>query len=309
MFRLILVPLDGTPFAEQAVPPAIGLAVPGRASLLLAHVRINVQPLLGTVDPLDAAYVPLPDELDVAAREYLLDAARRIAERYMVPVEWVVLDGDVPSALRRLAIERAVDLIVMTSHDRSALGRLLLGSVAESVVREVRLPTLLLRKSERQLEQEREVDPETASDPIRVPPEPFRHVLVPLDGSPLAEAVLEPAERLARTSSAAITLLTVRHPAPTADDAYAGAPREYLERVAQSLRADGLTADVHEITDTHVAPAIVEAAADVGADVIAMTTHGRRTLAGLLKGSVAFDVVHSVLMPVLLIRPNLGDRE
>jgi len=134
---------------------------------------------------------------------------------------------------------------------------------------------------------------------------PFRSILVPLDGSPLAEAVLAPAVRVARASGAALTLTTVRHPGHGDADAD-GARRDYLDRVARSLRTEGLAVDVHEAEGTHVARAILQAATDVSADMIAMTTHGRRTLARLLQQSVAADVLHAVLMPVLLVRPELG---
>jgi nucleotide-binding universal stress UspA family protein len=302
VLRLILVPLDGTPFAEHAVPAAIALARPGRGRLLLAHVRTDPWPFGGgaATDAASLADPPMADGLEEAACAYLRDAARRIAARTDVPSEWVILHGDVPNALDGLARHRAADLVVMASHDRSALGRLFAGSVAERVVHETGLPVLLVRKSDAQLALERERDPEAVADPIRLPAAPYRHVLVPLDGSPLAEAVLEPAVRVARASGAAVTLATVRHPAGD------GARRDYLDHVARWLSADGLTVDVHEVEGTHVARAILQVATDVSADLIAMTTHGRRTLARLVQGSVAADVLHAVLMAVLLVRPELG---
>jgi nucleotide-binding universal stress UspA family protein len=297
MFGLILVPLDGTPFAERAVPTAIGLMRRVHGRLLLAHV-------FAEAPPVDA---PEPEGIEAAAWEYLRDVAARIAARADVPVDHVLATGDVPHALHRLALDRDADLIVMASHDRGALARLLTGSVAERVVQETRLPVLVVRRSEAQLALEREVDPDAVADPIRVPPAPFRQLLVPLDGTPFAEAVLEPAGRVARASGAALSLVTVHRPGLARDHGGGGATREYLDRVARWLDAEGLAVAVHEVEDRHVARAILQVAIDVAADLIAMTTRKRRTVAGLpLGGGVTSEVLHAVLMPVLLVRSELG---
>jgi nucleotide-binding universal stress UspA family protein len=195
MFRLIVVPLDGTRFAEHGVRPAMALAAATGCRLLLAHV--DVAPL-----PMDEPHtVNLHDIMPPGAYEtgiidYLTVVVDRIVASLNVDAEYTILTGAVAQAVERLATDRGADLIVMASHDLSALGRLAAGSVGERLVRESGLPVLLVRKSDEQLRMERDADPASASDPITGHPIIFRHVVVPLDGAPLGEAVLEPASRL-----------------------------------------------------------------------------------------------------------------
>jgi nucleotide-binding universal stress UspA family protein len=261
----------------------------------------------------DAYLAPPPDPrllatLEAQARDYLDVVTVRVASRADVPVQSALLCAVAPHvALHDLAAERGADLIVMASHDRSALGRLFTGSVAERVAREPDIPVLILRRSDAQLAAEREADPAAAADPTALPAMPFRHVLVPLDGSEVAEAVLGPSERLARSCGAAMTLLAVR-------DAWGAAARlpgrsaglEHLQNLAWRLRHAGLAVGVRERGDGDVAEAIVRCAGEVGADVIAMGTHGRGALARLLQGSVSGDVLHAVLLPVLLLHAGNG---
>ena len=83
---------------------------------------------------------------------------------------------------------------------------------------------------------------------------------------------------------------------------------DYLEEIARSLRAAGIVADVVVLESRDVAKEILDAVTDLSADVIAMATHGRGGLSRLLQGSIAANVVHSVLMPVLLVRPEAAKR-
>jgi nucleotide-binding universal stress UspA family protein len=294
MFRLILVPLDGTAFAEHALPASIALANGAQCGLLLAHVA-------GSLD--DGARDP--NAREEAAREYLRDVAHRVSTRTPAPVDCLVAHGDAPPALRAVAAARRADLVVMATHARGAVSRLFVGSVTQRIVREVGLPVLVVRRSDAQLEMEREVDETVLVDPVRLPSPPLRHLLVPLDGSTLGEAVLDPAVAVARAREASLTLLTVRTPRQVKEAR--AAPREYLERVAERLRASGLTVHVHEGEHARVAQAIVRAAIDVQADGIAMATHAREGVAELLHRAVTADVVDAVLMPVLLVHPDLGD--
>jgi nucleotide-binding universal stress UspA family protein len=318
----ILVPLDGTPFAEQALPLARLIASLAGGSLVLAHVVER---------PMPTAEVELaiPDDLVVAAElrrsagAYLDDVAARLERDAgdgagRVPVRVVVLDGEPARAVHDAAVAHGAALVVMASHDRSALGRLFGGSTAEHVAREPGTPVLLLRRHEG------DADPDAGA--AWREPAPFRRLLVPLDGSPEAEAVLPPALTLARLMGAAVTLVTVHDPRearvatllPTAvldaDRADAGGPvglvaggaedvDAYLDALARRLGDDGHRVDVRVTRGHGVADAIVRCAADVGADAIAMATHGYGTWGHLAHGNVAEAVLHRVLMPVLLLRP------
>jgi len=302
MFRCVIVPLDGTRFAEHAVPVAMALAVADDCRLILAHIDVAPLPLdeprvVNVDDPTNR------DEYTAAILDYLTDVAGRISASKRVDVEWVILTGDVPQAIERLGGDRGADLIVMASHDRSALGRFVLGSGGERIVHNGGLPVLLVRKSESQLKLEREADPATVSDPTGQVAT-FQNVLIPLDGAPLSEVVLEPAREVAQATGARITVMTVCNTSHLAGGPPDFASRAYLEAVARGLRKTGIAVDVAVEQGHNVAKAIVRAVTDLAADAIAMATHGRGGLSRLVHGRVAGKVLDSVLMPVLLVRPR-----
>lgn len=136
-------------------------------------------------------------------------------------------------------------------------------------------------------------------------------ILVPLDGSILAEAALAPAVELARNNSAKLVLLRAAeaHPLPMADPAAAqveavSRAEAYLAGVRRRLTGSGV-ADV-EITVWYGSPAktVVEAAHFRKADLIVMSSHGRSGLGRLVLGSVAETVLRATAVPILLIRPG-----
>ena len=148
----------------------------------------------------------------------------------------------------------------------------------------------------------------------------FKRIMVPLDGSALSEAVLAHAQDIARHHNAEICLLrVVVFPAPDAvisdadlalrfgddlDNLRAEA-QMYVERIAAALRADGIAAR-GDTRDGAVCEAILRHAVAIGADLIAMSTHGRSGSARWLMGSVADKIVRASPVPVLLIRPHLN---
>lgn len=144
----------------------------------------------------------------------------------------------------------------------------------------------------------------------------YKKILVPLDGSSLAESVLSQVLPLAQCADAEIVLLRVlalpisaymavaepRIAMGAREDAEAQA-KEYLARVAAPLRDEGYRVSV-EIGTGVIADAIQEKAKQIQADLIAMSTHGRGGLARLMIGSVADQVVRNSRLPVLLIHPK-----
>ncbi|MBI1800618.1 MAG: universal stress protein [Chloroflexi bacterium] len=146
----------------------------------------------------------------------------------------------------------------------------------------------------------------------------FKKIMVPLDGSELAEAVLPYVRALAATEGAEVILLRVLVYAihdfagvdPTfsatiaeANEAVRQGTEKYLRELTARLSAQGL--NVSALTaDGLVAEAILDCADKTGADLIAMSTHGRSGLARWLIGSVADRVVRGSKVPVLLIRPT-----
>jgi nucleotide-binding universal stress UspA family protein len=324
MYRSLLVPLDGSGFAEQALPVALGLALRAGATLHLVHVHTPHAPPSALedpgdrADPADGTPQEAPSERDPAGRalreansqlkeayrSYLDGVSRRLAALATVPVLADLVEGAVGDALAEEARVRGADLIVMATHGRGPLSRFWLGSVADEMVRRSPVPVLLLRP--------RGAAADLAEGPV------FKHVLIPLDGSALAEQVLEPALALGGLMQARYTLLRVVVPAllpgpdPTGyglvgpdDSVLEGQQREargYLEGVAVRLRARSGVVQTRAAVGQQPAVAILEEARALGADLIALETHGRGGLARLLLGSVADKVLRGALSPVLVHR-------
>lgn len=143
---VILVPLDGSELAEAALPRAAELARESGAKLLL--VRAAQAHVFPGVDPTEAQ-VHVVEE----AEQYLAGVAARLRADGVADVETSVWYGPPALSIVEAARLRRADLIVMTTHGRSGLGRLILGSVAESVLRGTTTPILLLRDVKAPVEQ------------------------------------------------------------------------------------------------------------------------------------------------------------
>jgi nucleotide-binding universal stress UspA family protein len=141
----ILVPLDGSRLAEAALPQAIELVQTSGARLLL--LRATEAHTMPGRDPTEAQIKAVAE-----AEGYLTSVAARLDKLGAKRVETSVWYGSAAYAIVEAARLHRVDLIVMSTHGRSGLGRLILGSVAESVLRGTRTPILLLRAAEAPVE-------------------------------------------------------------------------------------------------------------------------------------------------------------
>jgi len=309
MYRRVAVPLDGSKESEQALRWAVTIARQSGCSLELLHAMfppLASTELAGT--PLLAG--PPLDELESAIRNRLRVLAAKVAA-LGVGVEPIVIDGTVPDGLIDHMQARGTDLVVMTTHDRNRLERLLLGSMAASIVRHTQLPVLLVRP---------EAVLREITSPVRV-----QHILVPLDGSAFADEILQHASELATVMRAELILLSVLQPVlavataaldtgpdplvPLSNGANAdGSARSLpeLDREAESLRATRhLVVRTEVVAGGEPARAIVEYAKRHGVDLIAMTTHGRGALKRLVAGSVSEAVIRTSKLPMLIIRPQV----
>lgn len=301
-YRTIMVPLDGSDFSRQALPPAADLASRTGARVRLVCVHTGLPPGPGGTVPEELARAD--DELAEEQRAMLESAAEELRSRGL-EVEVGLERGSVVGELERVAGEEA-DLVVMATHGRGPLTRLWLGSTADGLVRRCTEPVLLVRPRE----DAAEGGPER---PV------VRHLLVPLDGSRVARSVLGPARELAGATGARVTLLRVVQPVmgpgfgppdfPQGVDAVATATAEEdaaarLERTADELREAGLEVAVEVTRSPDAARAILEAASELDADATAMATHGRGGIRRLLLGSVADKVLRASEHPVLLVRPG-----
>ncbi len=304
MYKTILVPLDGSPFSAKAIPVASALAKRSGAVLHLVTV----------LDP--SAYVPfVPGEVLVPVMDTDALSARRIADEAAIAsvaqtlaAEGVratgrVIEGTVVEALSEHATAIGADLVIMTTHGRSGLERLWLGSVATSFLHRAPCPVFLVRPSG-----------DAAPDPAS--PLPHGSVLVPLDGSKFADAIVPHAVVFSQSVGVPISLFTVAIPnaipmAPFGTEALLTGEgdltrqeddaRQRLAALAATL-PEGATMDV--ATDMTAARAIIEKAAISGAGVIAMATHGRTGIARLVMGSVADAVLRGAPQAMLLYRPT-----
>jgi nucleotide-binding universal stress UspA family protein len=303
MYRSILVPLDGSPLSEYALPVACDIGRRSGATLRLLQVHEELPVIDESVQSLgkdqEWAYLERTRARIIAEQDIHVTIAVR------EPASKVGRDTPIAGALAADAAATDTDLIVMTTHGRSGLARFWLGSVADALVRVSRVPILSLR-------------PREPVQPIDQPPG-FRHLLIPLDGSALAEQILEPALALGDLTGAAYTLLRMVEPfvltvfAPLAKPAELDSQitqaalaeaQRYLDDVAQRLRAGGRKVDTLTLLAAQPAEVLLDAAQTHGADLIALATHGRSGLARLMIGSVANKVRRGADMPVLLYRPQ-----
>jgi nucleotide-binding universal stress UspA family protein len=303
MTRDILVPLDGSTFSEHALPVALDLARRTGARLHLVQVH---EPMTGLLSAEGAATIDARWEgaLRAQEQEYLQSLAGTCEERAGISPVIELLEGAVVPALAAYAAEVGAGQIVMTSHGRGGISRVWMGSIADALVRRAAVPVLLVRPKEDRVEWERGLA--------------ARHVLVPLDGSELAEGILEPAARLGALTGARFTLLRIVLPLPfvvppagvgaTWSETGATESREaaakYLAAVARPLQEQGVQVELATLFHTSPALGILDYAATHAADMIAMATHGRGGWSRVALGSVADKVMRGTMMPVLVYRPS-----
>jgi nucleotide-binding universal stress UspA family protein len=297
--RSVLVPLDGSPFAEHALPWAVAIARKARARLRLALVHQPPEP-----PPADKGTARMFTRMEVmlrkSQRDYLRGVAARIKAEGPLQVATATLEGTPARAIATYVDEIGVDLVAMTTHGRGGLERAWLGSVADELVRTLEVPVLLIRPHE------------------GAPGEPkVEEILVALDGSRRAEASLPPAMSLAALLGARLTLLQGVEPvlimmdaptpfARTVDDELSAIrrdeARDYLGDLAERVTAAGVTAKPIAVLAPGALEAIHAAARAPSVGLIALATHGRGGLRRLLLGSVADKLVRAGELPVLVTR-------
>jgi len=303
MFQKIAVPLDQSTFAEGALPAAISLAERSGGELHLVTV-IPAFPVLAWSGAESNEMGAAAEAARKAARSYLQEVAGRIAEAgHGGPVRTHVLTGTAVQTLQEWTLEERIALIVMTTHGRGRVQRFWLGSVADGLVRRAPCPILLWRRKS-------DGAPDLASRPS------FRRILVPLDGSDRAAAILPHAVGLARLHDAGLSLLAVsQNPPPFASpytphlefdmsavEVHGKELKKYLEGVQADTREAGVKADADVTEGAVVADQILAHAARQGVDLIALCTRGHGGAARLVLGSVADKVIRGSEVHILAHR-------
>ncbi len=302
MYRSLLVPLDGSAFAEQALPLAAELAARSGATLHIVLVHHSTAVVPGPGEPV-VSHPAVDDATRLQEQEYLarvsaLGGTHRVVTR--------LLDGPIAASIADYARTSAIDLVVLTTHGRGVLSRFWIGSVADRLVRQLEQPMLLVRPHA-----SRGV-PSAAM---------LRRILIPLDGSPLAASVIGPAIHFGELLGAQFTLfravvlpppvwlpfpgIVVAPEAPSATTAQQLDATRYLHDIAHRLRLRGLeVATAVEVADDPVA-AIAQHAEDHAADLIALATHGYGGATRFLLGSVADKLLRTATVPLLVWRPGV----
>ncbi|KPJ92392.1 MAG: hypothetical protein AMS18_07500 [Gemmatimonas sp. SG8_17] len=300
----IMIPLDGSRFGEAALPVALGLAQDLRGQLKLVSVsgngHVSTRRRISSISPEHAE--PLDSELS----QYLETLGTRIERVSTVPVSRVVLGGSATKALAEFNDLSHPDLIVMSTHGCGPLCRAWIGSVADWLIRHVATPIMLVHPNETG-----EVDPAKAHQ--------IRHVVVPLDGSELAEESLEWVKRTVQATNASCTLIQVAHQSFSAWSPYlrrrapevadytqvgSSASQDYLSSVAGRLQEEGVNADTAVDGGVPAAVGVLRCAEERSADLIVIASHGRGGLRRLVLGSVADKIVRASEVPVLVVRPG-----
>lgn len=304
MFKRVLVPLDGSERAERAIPLAAKIAGASGGAVVLA--RVVATP--AEYGPVFAPHVGA-DVIEAEQREfagYLTEVAG-LPALSGIETETKVLAGSPALTILQTINQSKIDLVVMTSHGRSGLGRWVLGSVAQHIAQSAPAPVLILREHGPAL-----IDARHGGDNVRI--------VVPLDGSPLAEEAITPAAALlaALTPRGVLHLTIVVMPfeARSKDMPQAlimDGANDYLKRIATEIRAawPGLTVSWSITVGVDPADTIIrvaegrdesEQANGESYEAIAMATHGRTGLSHWAFGSVTERVLHGTTLPLMIVR-------
>jgi nucleotide-binding universal stress UspA family protein len=288
MYRRILVPLDGSSLAEHVLP---------YARLLAGALKTPVH-LLACLAQTAIARGETVEMLRLA--QGYLDQAAASLEGGGLQVSVSVVEGEPAAEIASEADRQAGTLLVMSTHGRSGLQRMALGSVADRVLRATASPMLVVRPQS-----------EEAPSEVRL-----EVAVVPLDESELAEQALPHAERLAGALD--LKLLVVEALPSEMEyymqaEAFAGAARdiaeaaegaseEYLEGVAARLHKAGLHSVEWRVIHGTAGRSIVNAVQELPDSMVIMTTHGRSGMGRWILGSVADQVIRHSARPVLVVR-------
>lgn len=296
-FTHVLYPTDLSEASLPAFRYAVALARWYGAALTVLHVVPSFDPLpgphvwLGDANPVLAG-LPADAVCAEMARLLPMDQAEGVA------VSFVARAGGTATVVVDQAVESRADLIVMGTHGRSGFNRLLMGSVAERVLRRAPCPVLT-------------IPPAAPASAAEQPS--FQRVLCPVDFSPASEQAIGFALDLARQTGGAVTLLSVvewlaeEQPVESADfDVTAlreQMARKAPERIQALLAGESRTSPEVEVVVTcgRAHREVLRVAAEQQADIIVMGAQGRGGVGLALFGSTTQQVVRSAVCPVLVV--------
>ncbi len=299
MFQRMLVTLDGSKLAEGVLPYAAALAKIFDAWITLLSVVPHEETAEGGEKR--RKYLQEVEERSGATiREYLHRVESRLKNEG-VNVDIAIQTGNVPRTIVKYAEDGHCDLVAIATRGRSGIARWMMGSVADHVLQSTSTPLLLIKPEDQ--------DKEWSTAAIA-------SLLVPLDGSPLAESVIPFIEELALKSSVEVVLIQTL---PTMSQLYLGIEPQafptdvmqaveesattYLTGLVERLKAKGIRAR-WESPMGDPGAAVVDFAKKLEDSIVVMSTRGRTGFSRWILGSVADKVVRGAAGPVLLMRPR-----
>jgi nucleotide-binding universal stress UspA family protein len=300
MYRNIMVPVDGSPFSKEAV--LHGLRIASQSGATLRLVRVGTSSVLSGGPDGVALENDTLRRIQSSELASLYSIAAECRAHSTVTVTASVQYGPVVDSLIGYARRQNVDLIVMRSHSRKGLARAWFGSVADALIRESGIPVLVVKAPSVATALESGFH--------------YRRILVPLDGSLLAEQSLEPAISLARIDGAEITLLMVVPPSLRSSGELASAlgdvpahevaaAKRYLDSCLTSSLDRSIRVTRKVVVARDIPGAIIAAAENTETDLIAIATHGRGAITRARVGSVADKVVREASVSTMVLHPML----
>ncbi len=291
----MLVPLDGSSLSEVVFPYAKDLA--GRLGLDVILLHVHNSKEIETM-PLHRAYIEYKAQL---MRRQSREWQRKLGiglEDAKLQVRGELAMGYSAEEIMRYVEENSIDLILMSTHGRSGVRRWVMGSVADRVLCISDVPVWLIRAS--------------TAESVTYDKWPRRTLLVPLDGSVLAEKVLPHVEALAKQPGAPpvdIVLFRVAETPATSGQYFHNIPEgreeleQYLAKIERQLKNSGLRVQ-SEVCSGMPAEQIVGYGKANPFSIIVMSTHGRSGMSRWFYGSVATKVLENASNPIFLIRPS-----
>jgi nucleotide-binding universal stress UspA family protein len=299
MIKKILVPLDGSVLAEQALPSASTLARQSGATLVL----LRAVPFFAST----GEHLPLERAAVIGASTYLREWQERLSdEGLQVMIELV--PGDPVRAILFAEAAYGIDVIGICTHGYTGVRHALLGSVAEAVLRQGTAPILLVR---------------AGGQPTHHATDAFKRIVVPLDGTAFAETALTYITREHLLHDSQVTLLRIVEPVlpaiyPTISESAVqqlydeaehdterllGDAKAYLQTTGATYLASGQWQVQAQLGYTD--SGILQAAEAAAADLIVVATHGRHGVDRLLHGSVVSDMMHHATIPLLILHGGM----
>lgn len=302
MYKVIMAPTEGSDSEKLAISVALRLAQRFNADLRL--VRVETAPVVVEAEP-RRPVLEITEEMVRAERLARLRKLESLGVQLRalgdIRVITALEDGPVAPTLRDYAEKFHVDLIVMSSHSRGGLKRVTLGSVTDYLIRHSNIPVLVVKPP--------------ASFVLPTLEDTGVRIVVPLDGSPLAEQILPEVKALALQLKATVSLLQVLTPNTYAQaeimqpglpwwDSDIAEAEAYLDGAASYITEEGVSVSRQVLLAEDVTSAILEHATQVRADLIAFATAGSGGISRFVFGTVADELTRRSPISLLVFHPR-----